>query len=49
MMNIAPVNLLFVDCVETISRSKKIVERSFVADARRAGRTIAAEELGRVV
>ena len=49
MMNVAPVYLVFMDRVETIPRSKKILERSFVADARRPSRSIAANEFGRPV
>jgi hypothetical protein len=41
--------VLLMHRVETIARSKKILERSFVADARRAGRSIAANEFGRPV
>lgn len=49
MMNVASVDLVFVDRVETVARSKKILERSFVADARRSNRPIAANEFGDVV
>src|SRR5947199_8781041 len=49
MMNVAPVNLVLVDRVQTIPRSKKILQRSFVADARRSNRSIAANEFGRLV
>jgi len=48
-MNVAPVDLVFVDRVETIPRSKKIIERRFLADARRSNRPIAANEFGGVV
>ena len=49
MMNVASVYLVFVDRVETVARSKKILERSFVADARRSNRPIAANEFSRLV
>src|SRR5690348_13819166 len=49
MMNLAAVYLLLMHCVETIARSKKILERSFVADARRSNRPIAANEFSGVV
>jgi len=49
MMNVASVYLVFVDRVETAARSKKILELSFVADARRSNRPIAANEFGGVV
>src|ERR1041385_4083990 len=38
MMNLAAVYLLLMHCVETVARSKKILERSFIADARRSNR-----------